>query len=68
MLFQENRAAAISNERSAGYQKNVADAVLYRHLSAQKIRVWRHLPVSFGGRKPGVNSTEGLLPEKMWKT
>ena len=68
MLFQENRAATIPHKRPAGYQQNIADAVLHRDVSTQEIRVRRHLAMSFSGGKRGVNSTEGLLPEKMWKT
>jgi hypothetical protein len=68
MFFEEDGTAGIGDKSARRGQKDIAGAVLHLDPAPEKGGIAGHTVASVGRGGRGVNSTEGLLLTKVWKT
>jgi hypothetical protein len=68
MLFEENGAAGIGRKSARRGQKDIAGAILHLDPAPEKGRIAGHTSFSVKGVGNGVNSTEGLVRGRVWKS
>jgi hypothetical protein len=68
MLFEEDGAAGIGDKGARSGQKDITGAVLHLDPAPEKGRIAGHTGFSVKGVGNGVNSTEGLVRGRVWKS